>query len=397
MDRIRRWTRSPASCARAAPMAAVLRRGGIRHEPRRSELPFECPECERHRPAGTACLPIQPADRNPKWTHVCYPQCAAYLPGVDHSSLPRFSELEGATARGAPAVAAAAARDGATAAIATQPTARAADRDVARAEDIAAITQTAGGDEAADRLGVDEATGVQDGALPATVPGAIEEILETSSAQSYRPVRLTNDQEKRLISELGQEVLQYLPRIQEDGSFNLKAPRALSAVPLASVRKHFNSYFPHQTKFIPKVAELRAQEAKRGVPWSTETREAARNAFVIGSVTFEIYCHELVSHRELHEHERYRVSGSEAVKLACPDCNTNRFVKTPASFRYNVQDKANVRSYHGHRSVIVPLGGTYGFLSLFLSFHWQHELTDNLPLEVRMLQSCVPACDCEAR
>ena len=76
---------------------------------------------------------------------------------------------------------------------------------------------------------------------------------------------------------------------------------------------------------------------------------------------FELYLHELVSHDELLAHERFVVRSEEnseiiGVKLACPTCNSNQFVLSPATFRYNVQDASNVRSYHGHRSTIVPFG-----------------------------------------
>ena len=98
--------------------------------------------------------------------------------------------------------------------------------------------------------------------------------------------------------------------------------------------------------------------------WDTASRVAARDAFYGGDVEFLVYLIELAHYEDLAAYERYQVKNDESevisVKLCCGECEENAFVRTPASTGgFNVQEKKNLRSFHGLVKAVVPVNGTY--------------------------------------
>ena len=181
------------------------------------------------------------------------------------------------------------------------------------------------------------------------------------------PALLNVKEEQKLIADLGRKtIMPFLPRLQVGGTFTLNR----ASVSVLKARSLFAAAFPHAPTFTPPSAPNRARgiiDASQTPTLTLEEREAIRDAYVTGSVTFLIFVHELVSHDELARHERHRVYNDSGefvgVKVACPGCSSNDFVLTPTSTHmkgYVVNDDSKIRRFHGYRHIMVPFGGKSG-------------------------------------
>ena len=96
-----------------------------------------------------------------------------------------------------------------------------------------------------------------------------------------------------------------------------------------------------------------------------DVKRQIHEEFMITTTAYELRCHEIVSHDELMQEEKFRTPEG-GVLCICNHCLSNKFVRPPehggrafVNNHFSTIDSTNIRAEHGVSGIRTPLSGRY--------------------------------------